>query len=276
MGSYVIELFPNVSRAKIWSTSFHKRNSKLNSPLFFCRSFIQAKFLFMVRDGRATVNSIISRKVTITGFDLTSYRQCMTKWNHAIETMHNQCKEIGSDKCMMVSVLLVRSRKLIQFLCVFLFHNVRWTVGILWKIGSTSRRMDAKNIEIPRCAMERFGIASRRIHQQAKRRVFIKVSIHPRLAVVLAQYLTFVLLFGRVERSSDQVIKPVNLEALTKWVGQIPDDVVRDMAEIAPMLSVLGYDPYANPPDYGKADSWVKDNTLKVRVVLVCGNNSVF
>lgn len=64
---------------------------------------MQAKFLFMVRDGRATVNSIISRKVTITGFDLTSYRQCMTKWNHAIETMHNQCKEIGSDKCMMVS-----------------------------------------------------------------------------------------------------------------------------------------------------------------------------
>lgn len=75
------------------------------------------------------------------------------------------------------------------------------------------------------------------------------------------------ILFGRVERSSDQVIKPVNLEALTKWVGQIPDDVVRDMAEIAPMLSVLGYDPYANPPDYGKADSWVKDNTLKVRPV---------
>lgn len=58
----------------------------------------------MVRDGRATVNSIISRKVTITGFDLSSYRQCMTKWNNAIETMHNQCKEIGSDKCMMVSV----------------------------------------------------------------------------------------------------------------------------------------------------------------------------
>lgn len=70
--------------------------------------------------------------------------------------------------------------------------------------------------------------------------------------------------YYRVERSSDQVIKPVNLEALSKWVGHIPEDVVRDMADIAPMLSVLGYDPYANPPDYGKADSWVKDNTLKV------------
>lgn len=68
-----------------------------------CRYLVQAKFLFMVRDGRATVNSIITRKVTITGFDLSSYRQCMTKWNHAIETMHNQCKEIGSERCMMVN-----------------------------------------------------------------------------------------------------------------------------------------------------------------------------
>lgn len=49
-------------------------------------------------------------------------------------------------------------------------------------------------------------------------------------------------------------------------VGHIPDDVVRDMADIAPMLSVLGYDPYANPPDYGKADSWVQDNTKRVCV----------
>lgn len=77
---------------------------------------------------------------------------------------------------------------------------------------------------------------------------------------------TFSSLLFRVERSSDQVIKPVNLEALSKWVGNIPEDVVRDMADVAPMLSVLGYDPYANPPDYGKADSWVKDNTLKVNL----------
>jgi len=57
----------------------------------------------MVRDGRATVHSIISRKVTITGFDLSSYRQCMQKWNHAIEVMHEQCRDIGKERCMMVS-----------------------------------------------------------------------------------------------------------------------------------------------------------------------------
>ena len=61
----------------------------------------------------------------------------------------------------------------------------------------------------------------------------------------------------RLERSTDQVIKPINLEALSKWVGQIPADVVADMADVAPMLSVLGYDPKANPPDYGKPDSFV-------------------
>lgn len=91
MGSYVIELFPNVSIQYMKHRS-HLSNVKLK----------QAKFLFMVRDGkkvtlnlpeiviifftlgRATVHSIISRKVTITGFDLTNYRQCIEKWNQAI------------------------------------------------------------------------------------------------------------------------------------------------------------------------------------------------
>ena len=54
----------------------------------------------------------------------------------------------------------------------------------------------------------------------------------------------------RVEKSSDQVIKPVNTDALTKWVGFYTEDVLRDMAQLAPMLETLGYDPEANPPNY--------------------------
>lgn len=68
-----------------------------------------------------------------------------------------------------------------------------------------------------------------------------------------------------MERSSDQVIKPVNMEALTRWVGAIPSDVIRDMADVAPMLSILGYDPYANPPSYGNPDAEVKHNTYKIK-----------
>lgn len=54
-----------------------------------------------------------------------------------------------------------------------------------------------------------------------------------------------------VERSSDQVVRAVNRDALDKWVAALPADVRADMAELAPMLSVLGYDPWANPPRYG-------------------------
>ena len=32
----------------------------------------------------------------------------------------------------------------------------------------------------------------------------------------------------------------MNLDALSKWVGHIPDDVVEDMASIAPMLAHFG------------------------------------
>ncbi|XP_037938758.1 protein-tyrosine sulfotransferase isoform X2 [Teleopsis dalmanni] len=183
MGSYVIELFPN------------------------------AKFLFMVRDGRATVHSIISRKVTITGFDLTSYRQCMQKWNHAIEVMYDQCQDIGKERCMMVyyEQLVLHPEEWMRKILKFL--DVPWNDSVLH-------------------------------HEEF---------INKPNGVPLS----------KVERSSDQVIKPVNLEALTKWVGQIPDDVVRDMPDLAPMLSKLNYDPYSNPPEYGKPDAWVEDNTSK-------------
>lgn len=70
----------------------------------------------------------------------------------------------------------------------------------------------------------------------------------------------------RLERSTDQVIKPINLEALSKWVGEIPKDVVRDMHNIAPMLSILGYDPLANPPNYGRPDSFVVHKMQELEV----------
>lgn len=187
MGSYVIELFPN------------------------------SKFLFMVRDGRATVHSIVSRKVTITGFDLTNYRQCMQKWNQAISTMYEQCKEIGEERCLIVHYEQLVLQPKISMEKILNFLNIPWNDNVLH-------------------------------HEDF---------INQANGVILS----------KVERSSDQVIKPLNLEALSKWVGQFPDDVVQDMSSIAPMLSVLGYNPYDNPPKYGSPDAFVKENTLKVTVI---------
>jgi len=70
--------------------------------------------------------------------------------------------------------------------------------------------------------------------------------------------------YFRVERSSDQVVKPINVQALSKWVGAIPDDVVKDMENIAPMLEILGYDAKSSAPNYGTPDSEVATNTYDI------------
>ncbi|KAL4714646.1 hypothetical protein ACJJTC_004636 [Scirpophaga incertulas] len=116
--------------------------------------------------------------------------------------------------------------------------------------------------------------APRALHQPAARRgaLQVRVSLRPVVPVSLAlrRVLAFLALpwdpavlhheryinqphgvaLSNVERSSDQVVRPVNLDALDKWVGHVPADVRADMADVAPMLSVLGYDPWANPPPY--------------------------
>ena len=37
------------------------------------------------------------------------------------------------------------------------------------------------------------------------------------------------------------------------------------MDQIAPMLKKLGYDPTANPPNYGEADAKIKENTFNIQ-----------
>lgn len=186
----------------------------LKSSVYLSRLFPNSKFLLMVRDGRASVHSMITRKVTIAGFDLSSYRDCLTKWNKAIEVMYAQCMEVGKDKCLPVyyEQLVLHPRRSLKFILDFL--GIAWSDAVLHHedlIGKPG------------------GVS-----------------------------------LSKIERSTDQVIKPVNLEALSKWTGHIPGDVVRDMAQIAPMLARLGYDPYANPPNYGNPDPIVINNTHRV------------
>ncbi|XP_023701191.1 protein-tyrosine sulfotransferase 1 isoform X2 [Paramormyrops kingsleyae] len=185
----------------------------LKSLNYLAKIFPHAKFILMIRDGRASVHSMISRKVTIAGFDLGSYRDCLTKWNRAIETMYTQCLE-AADKClpMHYEQLVLHPEKWMRTLLRFL--DIPWNDAVLHH-------------------EELIGKAG-------------GVSL------------------SKVERSTDQVIKPVNVEALSKWVGKIPPDVLRDMPVIAPMLSRLGYDPHANPPNYGRPDPRVLDNTRRI------------
>ncbi|KAB5548853.1 hypothetical protein PHYPO_G00060500 [Pangasianodon hypophthalmus] len=176
----------------------------LKSLVYLSKLFPRAKFVLMLRDGRATVHSMISRKVTITGFDLTSYRDCLVKWNRAVEVMYEQCQAAAEGSCLPVHYeqLVLNPEAVMQKLLKFL--ELPWDQAVLH-------------------------------HEQL---------IGKAGGVSLS----------KLERSTDQVFNPVNTKALSKWVGHIPDDVVKDMASIAPMLKRLGYDPLANPPDYGKPE----------------------
>jgi protein-tyrosine sulfotransferase len=69
--------------------------------------------------------------VTITGFDLTSYRQCLGKWNSAVQVMHNQCSEVGESRCLAVPYeqLVLHPRQWLQRILDFL--EVPWNESVM-------------------------------------------------------------------------------------------------------------------------------------------------
>uniref|UniRef100_A0A0K0F0F9 Protein-tyrosine sulfotransferase n=1 Tax=Strongyloides venezuelensis TaxID=75913 RepID=A0A0K0F0F9_STRVS len=79
------------------------------------------------------------------------------------------------------------------------------------------------------------------------------------------QFIGTKVLVSKLERSSDQVIKPINIDALAKWMGNIPKDDLENMENIAPMLQFLGYDLFANPPNCGIPDEEVINKSDNLR-----------
>jgi protein-tyrosine sulfotransferase len=69
---------------------------------------------------------------------------------------------------------------------------------------------------------------------------------------------------SKTEKSSDQVIKPINLLGLSEWFGKIPNEILDKIDEIAPMLSLLGYDTKSKTPNYGEPDEKVQNNSLNI------------
>nr|XP_039252059.1 protein-tyrosine sulfotransferase 2-like [Styela clava] len=185
----------------------------LKATTYLHELFPNAKFLLMLRDGRATAHSIISRKVTIAGFDITSYRDVLTKWNKAMELINGQCQQVGTKYCLPVHYEKLVLQPLSETKRIFKFLNIPWSENVM--------------------------------HHE-KHMSDIQLS--------------------KLEKSTDQVQRPLYLDALTSWFGHIPEDVERDMAKIAPMLSKLGYDPYNPRPNFGEPDEFIKK--------LVAGNSS--
>jgi protein-tyrosine sulfotransferase len=185
--------------------------------------FGRSKFILMLRDARGSVHSsrleyliknnpysqlfilfislsVVTRKVSISGFNLSDYRDVFRRWNDMIEPMYNECVDLGPDLCMTVHyeqlVLYPETymRRILSFL------GVEWNDDVL--------------------------------HHEK----FVGTEI----------------LLSSMERSTDQVVNPVNVKALAWWVGNIPVDVLEELETLTPMLARLGYDPHDFKPDYSE------------------------
>ena len=175
--------------------------------------FPNAKFILMIRDGRAVAHSIITRGVFVPGFNKKSYRNCLSEWNYMIKRMYNMCTDVGPKNCLSVYYEKLILSPEMTMKSILNFLNINWNDAVLNHEKYIGKRIS------------------------------------------LAKY----------EKSSDQVIKPINLEPLNSWVGKIPKHLLDQMDSIAPMLRTLGYNPYANPPNYGDADQKVKENAFKIQ-----------
>lgn len=176
--------------------------------IYLSELFPNAKFIFMLRDGRASAHSVVTRKVGIGNVDITNYRDVLTKWNEAVQQMYAQCLHLP-DKCLMVKYedLVLHPRSMLKHILNF--------VGLEW---------DEVVMEHEK-HMDHVGLSG-------------------------------------VERSTDQVVKPLYIDSLNAWVGHLPADVETDIEEIAPMIKILGYstnkDPYYGRPDWEVTEKYNK------------------
>lgn len=70
-------------------------------------------------------------QVTISGFDLSSYRDCLTKWSSAVEAMFNQCQAVGEARCLPVRYeqLVLHPEQQMRDLLHFL--ELQWDASVL-------------------------------------------------------------------------------------------------------------------------------------------------
>ncbi len=57
--------------------------------------FPNSKFLLLIRDGRATCHSIVSRKVALEKFDFHSFKGCLTHWNKIVQHLFSMCLQVN-------------------------------------------------------------------------------------------------------------------------------------------------------------------------------------
>ena len=97
--------------------------------------FPNARFILMIRDGRAVTHSITTRGITISGIDIKDEKKVLGFWNTACDNMIQECSRINR-KHKQPQCLEVYYEQLIQdteseLIRVFKFLEIPWDSRIL-------------------------------------------------------------------------------------------------------------------------------------------------
>ena len=95
------------------------------------RLYPKAKFILMIRDGRAVAHSIVDRNVTITGVDSKSYVSAALFWNKVVQRMTTDCRYLGRHRCLQVHYekLVANPKHWMKEVLVFL--EIPWHDNVL-------------------------------------------------------------------------------------------------------------------------------------------------
>ena len=99
VASFITEII--VRHGKMAPRLCNKDPLSFKNLSYLGKLFPNAKFIFMVRDGRAVANSITSRHVTISHVNTRDYRSLLKSWSSTVLLMNDQCRKLGH-RCLRV------------------------------------------------------------------------------------------------------------------------------------------------------------------------------
>jgi len=105
-----------------------------NWPTGIARGFKSAGYIYIYIATPTCENFklfLIHVKVTVTGFDLTDYRQCLSKWSNSMKTMLHECDELGPSRCLKVKYedLVLHPRSQMEIILKYL--ELPWMEDVL-------------------------------------------------------------------------------------------------------------------------------------------------
>jgi hypothetical protein len=112
---------------------------------FLSSLFPLAKFIYMVRDPRAQVTSLLLHKnLTLDVFNKNNY---LAAWQEFNSNVRAQCRQVGASRCMVVNYERLVLNLNLTMVSVAQFLNITWTSGFLNHEQHVNERIRLADVE---------------------------------------------------------------------------------------------------------------------------------